>query len=70
MLNFHKKIVIDDNNNPIEVVFPINEFRNIEEVIEDYGLSRLIEEVVDDEVLSYEDAISYYHAIISDNVES
>jgi len=47
---------------------PIKEFERLEEVIENYGLSRLIDEVKDEERLSLKDAQQYYKSLKS-NVE-
>jgi hypothetical protein len=45
MLKIHKKIVIDENQNPVAVQIPIEEFARLEEIIENYGLSKLMDEV-------------------------
>lgn len=39
MLNIHKIIVVDENQNPVAVQIPIEEFERLEEVIKNYGLS-------------------------------
>ena len=52
MLEIHKIIVVDENQKPIAVQIPIEEFERIEEVIENYGLAKLMDEVADDEQLS------------------
>lgn len=69
MLKIHKKIVIDEDQNPIAVQIPIEEFERLEEVIENYGLSKLMDEVKDDERLSVEAARKYYQSL-KQNVES
>jgi F0F1-type ATP synthase beta subunit len=69
MLKIHKKIVIDEDQNPIAVQIPIEEFEGLEEVIENYGLSKLMDEVKDDERLSVEAARKYYQSL-KQNVES
>ena len=69
MLEIHKKIVIDENHKPLAVQIPIEEFERLEEVIENYGLSRLMDEVKDEERLSLKDAQQYYKSLKS-NVES
>jgi hypothetical protein len=68
MLEIHKKIVIDENHKPLAVQIPIEEFERLEEVIENYGLSRLMDEVKDEERLSLKDAQQYYKSLKS-NVE-
>ena len=47
MLELHKNIVLDENQKPIAVQIPIEEFERLEEVIENYGLAKLIDEVTD-----------------------
>lgn len=69
MLKIHKKIVIDENQNPVAVQIPIEEFVRLEEIIENYGLSKLMDEVKDDERLSIEDAKKYYQSL-KQHVES
>jgi len=68
VLEIHKKIVIDENHKPLAVQIPIEEFERLEEVIENYGLSRLMDEVKDEERLSLKDAQQYYKSLKS-NVE-
>jgi hypothetical protein len=63
MLEIHKKIVIDENHKPLAVQIPIEEFERLEEVIENYGLSRLMDEVKDEERLSLKDAQQYYKSL-------
>ena len=55
-MEIHKKIVLDENQKPIAVQIPIEEFERMEEVIENYGLARLIDEASDDERLSVQEA--------------
>ncbi len=69
MLKIHKKIVIDEDQNPIAIQIPIEEFERLEDVIENYGLSKLMDEVKDDERLSVEAARKYYQSL-KQNVES
>ena len=68
MLNLHTNIVLDENQKPIAVQIPIDEFQRLEEVIENYGLSRLIDEVADDEQLTVHEAESLYRTL-KKNVE-
>lgn len=70
MLEIHKNIVLDENQQPIAVQIPIAEFEKIEEIIEDYGLAKLIEEANDEERLSKEDALNYYKSLKGNHVES
>ena len=69
MLEIHKKIVLDENQQPFAVQIPIEEFERLEEIIENYGLSKLMNEVIDDERLSVEDAKKFYQSLKT-NVES
>jgi hypothetical protein len=68
MLEIHKKIVLDEDERPFAVQIPINEFERLEEIIENYGLSKLIDEVKDDEKLSIEEARTHYKTLET-NVE-
>ena len=66
MLTLHKKIVLDEQQKTFAVQLPIEEFERIEEVIENYGLSKLIDDVSNDERLSVEDAKKYYQSLKTD----
>jgi len=68
MLKVHKKILLDENQNPVAVQIPIEEFERIEEIIENYGLAKLMDEVKEDERLSVEEAKVYYQSL-KQNVE-
>jgi hypothetical protein len=68
MLEIHKKIVLDENHKPFAVQVPIEEFERLEEVIENYGLSKLMDEVKDEDKLSIEDAQTHYKSLKT-NVE-
>jgi len=54
MLKIRKNILYDENNNPIAVQIPFEDFKILEEIIENYGLSKMMEEN-EDEFLSYEE---------------
>ncbi|MEW6664287.1 MAG: hypothetical protein AB1512_03570 [Thermodesulfobacteriota bacterium] len=66
MLELHKSIVLDENQKPIAVQIPIEEFERMEEVIENYGLAKLMDEVADDERLSVREAKRYYRSLKQD----
>jgi hypothetical protein len=66
MLELHKNIVLDENQNPIAVQIPIGEFERMEEVIENYGLAKLMDEVADDEQLSLQEAKHFYRSLKQD----
>ena len=68
MLQIHKKIVLDEDQRPFAIQIPIKEFERLEEVIENYGLSKLVDEVKDEERLSIEEAKTYYKTLKT-NVE-
>jgi len=59
-MQIHKKIVLDEDQRPFAVQVPIEEFERLEELIENYGLSKLMDEVKDEEKLSVEDAKAIY----------
>ena len=63
MLNLHRNIVLDENEKPIAVQIPIDEFQRLEEVIENYGLAKLIDEVTDDDQLTVHEAKSLYRTL-------
>ena len=63
MLGIHKKIVLDENERPFAVQIPIEEYKLLEEIIENYGLSKLMDEVGEDEKLSGENAKKYYRSL-------
>ena len=69
MLTLHKKIVLDEQQKPFAVQLPIEEFERIEEVIENYGLSKLIDDVSNDERLSVEDAKKYYQSLKTEKTD-
>jgi len=68
MLNLHRNIVLDENEKPIAVQIPIDEFQRLEEVIENYGLAKLIDEVTDEDQLTVHEAKSLYRTL-KKNVE-
>ncbi|MEG4343695.1 hypothetical protein QUB10_07640 [Microcoleus sp. B5-D4] len=70
MLELHKSYVIDENQQPIAVQIPLEQFEKIEEILENYGLAKLIEETEGDDRLSKEQALKYYNSIKQNNVAS
>ena len=66
MLELHKNIVLDENQKPIAVQIPIEEFERLEEVIENYGLAKMMDEVADDEQLSVNEAKHLYRSLKQD----
>ena len=69
MKNINKSIILDESQKPIAVQIPIKEFEHLEEIIENYGLSKLIDDVSHDEKLSIKDAKKHYQSL-KQNVES
>ena len=65
MLKIHKNIVLDEKQNPMAVQIPIKEFEHLEEIIENYGLSKLIDDVKNDERLLGDEAKRNYNSLIS-----
>ena len=63
MLEIKKSYVVDENQNPIAVQIPLDDFSKIEEVLENFGLAKLMEETEDDELLSGEEAYKYYQSL-------
>ncbi len=57
MLEIQKSYVVNENQQPIAVQIPLEQFDKIEEILENYGLYKLIEETEDDERLSKEQAL-------------
>ena len=73
MLKLHKTYVVGEDQEPIAVQIPIEQFRRLEEILENYGLAQLIDESADDndnERLSKADARAYYQQLKSQHVES
>lgn len=63
MFEIHKSIMVDENQKPIAVQIPFDEFQRLEEVIENYGLAKLMVETEDDECLSGDAAKAYYESL-------
>lgn len=63
MLAIKKYHILDENNKPIAVQISIKDFEKIEELIENYGLSKLIDEANEDEFLKVSEAKVYYSAL-------
>jgi len=63
MLKIKKEYIINDENKKRSVLIDIETFEKIEEILENYGLSKYMEEVEGEEVLSLNDAKSYYKTL-------
>jgi hypothetical protein len=70
MLEIQKQYVLDEQQRTLAVQIPIAIFNQIEEILENFGLIQLMEEVENDEVLSGDDACSYYQLLKKQNVGS
>ena len=60
MLTLAKKYIVDDKNKKIAVQIPIETYKKIEEVLEDYALGQYILEVKDEKSLTIAEAKKFY----------
>lgn len=63
MLNLRKSYVLYENQKAIAVQIHIEEFEQIEEILENYGLVSLISEKEESERFSRAEALTYYQAL-------
>ncbi len=70
MLELHKNLVLNEQQQPIAVQIPIAEFEQIEEILENYGLVQLMEESNEGDRLNRTDALAYYHSLKNKDVDS
>lgn len=70
MLEVHKNYVLNEQQQPIAVQISIAEFEQIEEILENYGLSKLMDETHDEEQLAKNEALKFYQLLKGNNVES
>ena len=63
MLSIKKEYIVNGDNKKRAVLIDIRTFEKIEEILESYGLSKFMKEVEDEEVLSLNDAKSYYETL-------
>ena len=68
MLEIHKSIVVDENQKPMAIQIPFDEFQRIEEVIENFGLAQLMAEIEGDERLAGNAAKEYYESLKANDV--
>ena len=66
MKTIEKQYIVDENNNKIAVQLDINTFNKIEELLENYALVKLMEENESDEIISINEAKSYYQTLDKD----
>ena len=72
MLKLHKSYVVGEDQEPIAVQIPIEQFRQLEEILENYGLAQLMDEPAEDkedERLTKADALAYYEQLKNQHVE-
>jgi hypothetical protein len=69
MLKVHKRYVIDENQRLIAVQIPIEEFEQIEDILENFGLVQLMEDTEDNEKLTKAEALKYYQSLKDNHVE-
>lgn len=62
-MNIKRQYIVNEQNRRIAVQVDIKTFEQIEELLENYALSRLMENSEEDEILSLEDAKSYYEKL-------
>jgi RelB Antitoxin alpha helical domain len=70
VLNLRKSYVLDENQKAIAVQIPIEEFEQIEEILENYGLVSLMSENEESERLSGDEALNYYQVLKNTHVDS
>ena len=63
MLEIQKQYVLDEQQLTLAMQIPIAVFNQIEEILENFGLIKLMEEVENDELLSGDNAYSYYQLL-------
>jgi len=63
MLAINKYYVYDESHKPVAVQIPITDFERLEEIIENYGLSRLMDETRKEDRLSGKSALTYYESL-------
>ena len=59
MLKIHKNIVLDEKQNPVAVQIPFEEFKQLEDLLENYGLSKLMDDSQNEDRLSVKEAKEY-----------
>ena len=63
MLEIQKQYVLDEQQRALAMQIPIAVFNQIEEILENFGLIKLMKEVENDELLSGDNAYSYYQLL-------
>ena len=60
MLEIKKQIIFNEQQIPVAVQIPFEQYQLIEEILEDHGLAQLMDEVKQDETLTFHEAKAYY----------
>lgn len=63
MIKIKKNYIYDENRKLLAVQMPIEEYKKLEEIIENHVLSKLIDEVTGDDVLDVKEAKDYYNSL-------
>jgi hypothetical protein len=58
-----KQYVVDEKDRRVAVQIPIEVFEKLEEILENYGLAQLMKENEGGEILSVNEAMSYYNGL-------
>lgn len=66
MFEIKKEYVVTNDNKKKAVLIDIETFEKLEEILESYGLGKYMEEIEDEEVLSIDNARSYYGTLKKD----
>ena len=61
METISRQYIVDEQNRRIAVQIPIETFEKLEEILENYALVQLMKENEGEEILSAQDAKSYYN---------
>ena len=63
MTPIEKKLIVDEDRNPVAVVIDYQVFQEIEKVLEDYALGHLLDEVEGEQSLTLGDARAEYELL-------
>lgn len=66
MFEIKKEYVVTNDNKKKAVLIDIETFEKLEEILESYGLGKYMEEIEGEEVLSIDNAKSYYGTLKKD----
>ncbi|GAH85540.1 hypothetical protein ES706_03571 [subsurface metagenome] len=66
MFEIKKEYVVTNDNKKKAVLIDIETFEKLEEILESYGLGKYMEEIEGEEVLSIDNARSYYGTLKKD----